>query len=276
MSCGRVRKEITSEWTQLIKDELRLLNAGVINLEAGASYTINTHDREYGFVLIYGECEVMVNEVKVGKLGPRVNPFYELPHAFLATKDEKVTFLAMNTVRIGAGSAPAREKVRNILITPNMVGGGLRGVGNWQRDVRFVIWSDNTEGNSLLMGETVTSSGNWSTMPPHRHQYYIPGQEVPYEEAYFFQFSKPQGFALVWQFDNEGDMDQSFSVKSDDVVYMDRGYHPVVCGPGADFYQLTIMAGPYRTSKSKVHDDFRFLLEENNMENPYARQLIMK
>jgi 5-deoxy-glucuronate isomerase len=120
----------------------------------------------------------------------------------------------------------------------------------------------------------VTPSGNWSTMPPHRHQYDIPGQEVPYEEVYCFQFTKPQGFGLVWQFDDEGRMDQAFSVKSNDVVFMDKGYHPVVCGPGASFYQVTLIVGPYRMSKSRVHEDYKFLLEESSIDNPYAGQYV--
>src|SRR5690625_6238904 len=93
-------------------------------------------------------------------------------------------------------------------------GGGLRGVDNWERTVRFVCWSDNTEGNMLMAGETCTPSGNWSTMPPHRHQYDILDKEVAYEEAYLFQFSKPQGFGLIWKFDEE--KDQAYSIRDGD------------------------------------------------------------
>ncbi len=138
--------------------------------------------------------------------------------------------------------------------------------------MRLVCWSDNTQGNQLIAGETLTPSGNWSTIPPHRHQYEIPGAEIPYEEAYFFQFSKPQGYGLIWQFDDEGEMDQAFSLRSNDLAYMGGGYHPTACGPGADLYHLTFIAGPHRKSMSNVHPDFRFLLDENNLENPYARQ----
>lgn len=78
----------------------------------------------------------------------------------------------------------------------------------------------------------------------------------------------------MWQFDDEGEMDQAFSIKNNDVIYIDKGYHPAACGPGAAFYQLTLIAGPYRTSKSKVHKNYEFLLEDNHMENPYSRQYV--
>jgi 5-deoxy-glucuronate isomerase len=109
-------------------------------------------------------------------------------------------------------------------------------------------------------------------MPPHRHQYYIENEEVPYDEAYFFRFSKPQGFALGWLFDDGQKMDTAVSIRNNDTIYMDQGYHPVACAPGANLYQLTVMSGPYRISRAKLHDDFRSLLEESNLENPYQKQ----
>jgi 5-deoxy-D-glucuronate isomerase len=67
-------------------------------------------------------------------------------------------------------------------------------------------------------------------------------------------------------------MDNAFSVKNGDVAYMDAGYHPVVCAPGASLYQLTLMAGPKRMSLSSVHGSYRYLLEDNAMVNPYQNQ----
>jgi 5-deoxy-glucuronate isomerase len=209
-------------------------------------------------------------------LGPRRDPFSDAPSGIFITTREKATFTAKQMTLIGVGTAPAKNRTCSTIVMPDKVGGGRRGRGNWERDVRFVLWSDNTEGNMLIAGETVTPSGNWSTIPPHRHQYDIPGEEVPYEEIYFFQFSKQQGYGIAWQFDDEGEMDQAFSLKTNDVLYMDKGYHPTACGPGTALYHLTFISGPYRISRSKVHNDFQFLLEENNMDNPYAKQFVDK
>ena len=120
----------------------------------------------------------------------------------------------------------------------------------------------------MLQVAQCAPSGNWSTVPPHRHQFDVEGEEVPYEEIYYFRFSRPQGFGLIWQFDD--DMDQAFSLKTNDAVYISRGYHPVACGPGAMLYQLTLMSGPRRISQASLHPDYRFLLEEKDLANQYT------
>ena len=272
--CGRVRKPLNNGWTPLVETELMDLCVGTILLARGESFTIETGVREMAFVLVRGDADARLAGGIEARLGPRDNPFDAPPYGLFVSREETVTFAARAETLIGAGSAPAVVKTAPTVISPQQVGGGLRGVGNWQRDVRFVCWTDNSVGNALIAGETVTPSGNWSTIPPHRHQYEIPGEEIPYEEVYFFQFSKPQGFGLAWQFDDEGAMDQAFSLRTNDALYMSAGYHPTACGPGATLYHLTFMAGPHRMSKSRVHDDFRFLLDENSMENPYGRQFV--
>ncbi len=274
MACGRIRKQIKNGYTHLVGDELKHLNMGTIFLEAGQTHTISTLNREYAFVLIYGKCMVETESRIKGILGPRENPFEHPPYGLFASKEDTILFTAQTETFIGVGSAPAEKKTKSMIVTPKTSGGGSRGKSNWQRDVRFVCWSDNTEGNMLIAGETCTPSGNWSTIPPHRHQYFDKDFEVPYEEIYFFQFSKPQGFGLAWQFDDEGRMDQAFSLKTNDALYMDEGYHPTACAPGATLYHLTFICGPYRMSKSRVHKDFEFLLDDNDMENPYAKQFI--
>jgi len=248
----------------------------VLCLEEGQVFEFETGAREHACVLVRGHCAIRLGNGVETVLGPRGNPFSDPPYAVLAGRDERLRFQARVQSMIGVGSAPAARQYASTIITPAEIGGGRRGVGNWERQVRLVCWSDNTQGNMLLAGETVTPSGNWSTIPPHRHQYHIEGEEVPYEEAYFFQFSKPQGYGLAWQFDDEGELDQAFSLRSNDLLYMSKGYHPTVAGPGSDLYHLTFICGPYRISKARVHPDYCFLLEERNLDNPYARQVVGK
>ncbi|RPJ55827.1 MAG: 5-deoxy-glucuronate isomerase [Acidobacteria bacterium] len=276
MSCGRIRKPLSEGVTPLLSEELKNLRVSALLLPAGGTFQLVTGEREHALVLVRGDCSIRVGNGMEMPFGPRPNPFEHRPFGLLAGREDTVSLTARCESIIGIGTAPAAKRKASTLVNPDTIGVGYRGVGNWARQVRFVCWSDNTEGNMLLAGETVTPSGNWSTIPPHRHQRDIPGEEVPYEEAYFFQFSKLQGYGLAWQFDDEGELDQAFSLRSNDVLYMSRGYHPTVAGPGSDLYHLTFICGPSRVSKARVHPDYTFLLDEQNLENPYAKQVVKK
>jgi 5-deoxy-glucuronate isomerase len=272
MACGRIRKPIGNGWTTLIGGELANLAVAALRLEAGQAYRLATGEREYALVLISGLCDISLGSGLSGRLGPRRDPFQDMPSGLFVGRGDIVTVIAQQTSLIGAGSAPAARIAPPTLVRPEDAREVTRGAHNWQRRVRFVCWTDNTQGNVLIAGETVTPSGNWSTMPPHRHQYDVPGVETAYEEAYFFQFTRPEGFGMIWQFDDAGEMDQAYSLRSGDVAYMSEGYHPTACAPGADLYHLTFIAGPARRSQSAVHKDYRYLLEEENMANPYQQQ----
>ena len=269
-ACGRIRKPIRYGWTQITEGELLYLEMGVIKLEPEASHLLYTRDREHAAILIAGECYVQLDGGQGGLLGPRRNPFDDLPYAVFVTRDEQIIFTAKTESLIAIGSSPASKKLSNAFITPQDVQVLTRGADNWRREVRNVCWSDNTEGNMLLVGETCTPSGNWSTIPPHRHQYDVEGVEASYDEIYFFQFSHPYGYGLIRQFDDDGEMDQAFSLRSGDVVYHNEGYHPVVCSPGTKLYHLTFMAGPRRESRARVHEKYQYILEESGLQNQFT------
>jgi 5-deoxy-glucuronate isomerase len=269
-SCGRIRKTIRTGWNQIIDGELDNMDMGVLQLAPGETYSLQTQDREYAIVLIQGECQAELPGAQTAWLGPRADPFRDMPHGIFISREETVGFLARAESLLGIASSPAQQKLANSIITPDRVDAGIRGADNWTREVRKICWSDNTQGNLLLASETITPSGNWSTVPPHRHQYDVPGEEAQYEEIYFFRFSHPHGYGLTWQFDDEGGMDQAFSLKTNDAVYHNVGYHPVVCSPGTTLYQLTFMAGPRRISKARIHLDYQYILDEKAMENQYT------
>jgi len=268
-SCGRIRREIQSGWNTITDGQLVNLELAVLSLEAGAEFALDTWEREHAVVLIRGECQVALDGGPAATLGPRPDPFGGLPSALFASREETVRFLARSPSLLGVGSSPAAVKLASTIVTPADVVVEMRGAGNWAREVRKVCWSDNTAGNLLLASETCTPPGNWSTMPPHRHQLTVEGEEAAYEEIYFFQFSHPAALGLTWQFDDEGEMDQAFSLKNNDVLYHNEGYHPVVASPGAMLYHLSFMAGPRRISQARVHPAFGYLLQEHGLENPF-------
>lgn len=270
MNCGRIRKSLSNNWNQLVDGELKNQKVAFLILKKNEKYTLDTQDFEYAMVVLEGEVSFKIKSGLTGELGPRRNVFDDLPEGLFLTKGEMVTITALSDCQLGIHYALAKRKIGNYLVKKNDVRVNERGTGNWRRQVRKIFWDDNSEGNMLLTGETITYPGNWSTMPPHRHQFYEAGREMPYEEAYLFKFSQPQGFGLIWQFDDEGEMDQAFSLRTNDLAYVGGGYHPVVASPGSYLYHLTCMAGPMRLSQARVHPDYEYLLDEQGLTNPFT------
>lgn len=270
MNCGRNRNPLTRGWNQLTNDELSSQKIALLVLEQDDTFKIHTKDNEYALVILEGTVAFTIHAGQTGALGPRRNVFEDLPEGLLLTREETVTLTAMSDCQVGIHYAPAPRKFRNYLMKKDDIRVNERGADNWRRKVRKIFWNDNSEGNALLTGETVTYPGNWSTMPPHRHQFYEEGEEMPYEEGYLFKFSHAKGFGLIYQFDDNNQVDQAFSVKENDVAYVGGGYHPVVAAPGSYLYHLTCMAGPHRQSQARVHPDYEYLLQEQSLMNQFT------
>lgn len=270
MNCGRNRKPIIYGWNQLTDQELNNQKIALLLLKKGEKHTIRTGEDEYSLVILEGEVAFTVRSGVEGTLGPRRNVFDDLPEGLLLTREEEVVLTAVSDCQVGVHYAPAPRKFKNYLMKQDDIRVNERGADNWRRKVRKIFWNDNSEGNVLLTGETVTYPGNWSTMPPHRHEFFEEGKEMPYEEGYLFKFSHPHGFGIIRQFDDK--MDQAFSLKTNDVAYVGGGYHPVVAAPGTYLYHLTCMAGPKRLSRARVHSDYEYLLKDQGLENQFTPQ----
>lgn len=276
MKGGRVRPSpVMAGRTPIVHGQLEQLELEILALNEGGRQRIGLRqEREYALVLIQGHVSCACDVSESEDLGPRPDPYDHLPTAVLISNGGELNLHADCESILAIASAPTNRRHPTQIIRPPDVRERTRGRANWMRTVRLVCWSDNTTGDRLLVGETVTPSGNWSTIPPHRHAVHREDEggvvEVPYEEIYYYRFSHPAGFGLNWQFDDDG-TDQAFSLRSGDAVYTDGGYHPVVCGPGSTMYQLTLMSGPFRQSTAAVHPAYRYLLEDSSA-NPFSNQ----
>jgi len=248
-----------------------MLGVSLLTISAGDTYELETGAHEYGLLLIQGDIFVECCDERY-HLGARENPFNCPPWALLSPSGERIKITSVSNSSVGLGYAPSEKKNKCCFITPQHPGGGKRGIDNWSREVRLILWNDNTEGCRLMIGETIVPPGNWSSFPPHRHQHMRPGIEAAYEEAYLFRFSRPSGFGFVGQYSDMHDMDQAFCVRENDLVYMDSGYHPVVNSPAGWMYQATFMAGDSRVSSAAVDEQYQFLLDGAKIGNPYQNQ----
>ncbi len=157
----------------------------------------------------------------------------------------------------GAESADSRDSVDDAagrepqIVTPDLVVANVRGTGNFRREVHDIIAS-NVNAHRLVVGETFTPAGNWSSYPPHKHDIDDLPHEVKMEEVYFFKVRPGHGFGVqvIYQGSPEP-REEAYVVRDGDAVFIESGYHPVVTAPGYDLYYLWVMAAtgarPVRT-----------------------------
>jgi 5-deoxy-glucuronate isomerase len=102
----------------------------------------------------------------------------------------------------------------------------------------------------LMVGETFTPPGHWSSFPPHKHD----GRdgEPTLEELYYFRVDPPQGFGHQMLYTADGEV-VTHAVKDGDAVLLPYGYHPVSAPPGYTLYYLWAMAGAER--RLALHED---------------------
>ncbi|MGH8977842.1 MAG: 5-deoxy-glucuronate isomerase [Acidimicrobiia bacterium] len=117
-----------------------------------------------------------------------------------------------------------------------------RGEPGWQREVHDVV-VDAIPAVRLLVGETFTPGGQWSSFPPHKHD---GGDGEPaLEEVYYFRCDQPDGFGLQGLYSASGEAEAVF-VRHGSVVGIPGGYHPVCAAPGTHLYYLWALAGAER------------------------------
>jgi len=114
------------------------------------------------------------------------------------------------------------------------------GVANWRRDVRLVIPPGSPISQRMIIGETINPPGNWSGIPPHKHDE-ISGVENILEEFYLFKAKPAGGYGVQLGYKNGNE--ESYLIHNDDVFLMENGYHPTVASPGTTLGYLWVLSG---------------------------------
>ena len=97
----------------------------------------------------------------------------------------------------------------------------------------------------LIVGETFTPSGNWSTYPPHKHEVEDLPREAYHEEMYYFKVAPTDGFGICHYYNDQGEA-ENFTVRDNTIMMAPFGYHTVVSAPGYMTYYLWFLAGEHR------------------------------
>ena len=149
-------------------------------------------------------------------------------------------------------------KLRPEIVRPEDVEIEIRGAGNATRQVNNIMMPD-FAADRLLICEVFTPSGNWSGWPPHKHDIDDPPREAVLEETYFYQLSRPEGWAIQRVYHRDGSGDRMIVVRHGDLVIVDQGYHPFAATQGYDAYYLNALAGDRRTMANTDDPDLAWV-----------------
>jgi 5-deoxy-glucuronate isomerase len=226
----------------------KLLSFATIRLPKGTGIEHRmAQDREALMVILGGKAEIAVNGRSLGVLGKRPNVFAGLPFSIYLPRGSTIRISALTAFEAALPQAPSALDAEPYVIAPDQVNTGQWGTLNYTRHFREILVEPNgLPAASLIVGETITPSGNWSTYPPHKHDADAGGEKM-HEEIYYFRVSSPDSFGIIQHYSPERGYDDMHRVTDDTLIAMPHGYHTYVGAPGAQSYYLWALAGNGRT-----------------------------
>jgi 5-deoxy-glucuronate isomerase len=208
---------------------------------------------------------------------PAIQKMQGRTSVFSGTTDH--LYLPINTkititgeVKVAVAQAPAKNSFPVKFIKASDVPVAIRGAGASTREIHNFGMPDNLQADRFIVVEVVVPAGNWSGVPCHKHDTYVPGKESNLEEIYYFE-SESKGYFRGFSAD-ERDYDLLTEVRSGDVVLVPFGWHgPAMAAPTGDLYFLNVMAGPDPTRDWNVtdHPDEVWIRESWKTQKPDPR-----
>lgn len=227
---------------------LKYVSLGVLRLKPGdAPYRNNSNHEEVGLVVLSGTARIVAGQCVWDRVGQRATVF-DGPASvvYVPPATEYQIEAVEGVIEVAIGGARSDQPGTPILITPEDVWVHPRGSDNWQRNIFDVITHVNPISQRLFLIEVITPSGNWSSVPPHKHDTDAPPIESQAEEIYFFKTDPPQGFGFQRIYTADGSIDEALVVENNTATIQPQGYHPVANHPGYQMYYLNILAGEKR------------------------------
>lgn len=225
----------------------RLLDFKLLVLSDGKTLQGATGNREFLAVVLGGKGTFVVNDQRFENVGARRDVFSGKPHSVYIPCQAQFTVTAQGPVEIALFSAPSDLMIAPYAITPERIVSGVWGAANFSRNYHQILTlagQPDLPAQRLIVGETYTPSGNWSTFPPHRHEQDDLPREAFHEEMYFYRVSPADGFGLMRYYNHE--LDTGYVIRDNSIFMAPKGFHTVVSAPGYTTYYLWALAGNQR------------------------------
>ncbi len=231
-----------------------LIAFAVHTLVAGALLAWQTADHELAIVPLSGALRVTSGD-RSWQIGGRASVFAGKPHALYVPRRSAIQISVSADCEFALAWVPCEVDYPFCEITPAQVGVEIRGGDHATRQINSII-PPGFACQRLVVVEVLTPAGNWSSYPPHKHDLHTVAAdgrlvEADLEEVYYYQFARPDGFALQRVYTDRASplaragygFDCTLVARHGDAVLVPEGYHPVSAAPGSDCYYLNVLAG---------------------------------
>lgn len=226
-----------------------LLDFHLLVLADGGVHRGTAGEREILAVVLSGRASFRAGGRSFERIGGRVDVFSGPPHAVYLPPGVDYDITATTPqATLALVSAPASLKSDPYVIDAAQTVSGQWGAANFARrftDILTPHSQPDLPAQRLVVGETITPSGNWGTFPPHKHDTDDPPHESTHEEMYFVKLTPPEGFGIARQHDVRAG-DRYYTMQDNSVVMFPSGYHSYVVAPGYTSYTLWFLAGQDR------------------------------
>ena len=230
----------------------------MLRLADGDKKLYREENKEYALVILGGKCTVSGDGFSFENAGKRKDVFDGAATCIYIPANKPFTITAIGEVQICVCKSPSDKDFKPAIINPEDVKIKNLGKPGWEREAHFIL-DERTDSNMLYIGEAFVKGGQWASYPPHKHDDDNMPTEAQTEEIYYYEFKKPEGFGIQKVYTMEGDIDETYTVKTGDFVEIPRGYHPFHAAPGYDNYYLWIMAGEDRGFYMTTDEDHKWL-----------------
>lgn len=227
------------------ESSLRMLEFGMIELGDGEELVFDTEESETAFVILSGKADVAFDGIRWDGIGKRRGVFEGKAETVYLPRRKRVTITCVWNVKIAVCQTNIDEDTEPQLIRADEVRVAMLGVKPWERETHFIM-ETGCNARRLCIGEAFVTPGNWAGFPPHKHDVDHMPQEGILEELYYFLFQPKQGFGIQRLYTKDGEIDETYTVKQDELVEFPKGYHTTVGAPGYQTYFLWVMAGEHQ------------------------------
>lgn len=228
---------------------VKWLGLEVLRLEAGQTWKGQLKEEEAALVVLSGGCGVSVGGSSDGRwddVGGRADIFAGPAATVYAPRKSRLEVEAKSKLELAIAKAPCDVDLPPRFVAPSEVKIVSAGMANWRRDVRLIIPPGSPISQRVIVGETINPPGNWSGIPPHKHDQKTSTENI-LEEFYWFKVRPADAYGI--QLVNEDGQDQAHVIHSDDVAVLQSGYHPTCAAPGVTVGYLWVLSGD-----SKAYD----------------------